>query len=73
MTTNLGSITAAPGARYQSLIAAITSQSPPTLPNAQEVNCDPVDIVNKVGTLPVLTHVSTAEGHAHVTTSDKHG
>lgn len=72
MTTNLGSITAAPSAPFQSLIAAIRSQSPPTLPNAQEVNCDPVDIVNVVKTLPVLTHVTTAEGHAHVSTSDKH-
>lgn len=72
MPTNQGSITPNPSARFSSLLLAMRSDSPPTLPYAPAVDCDPADIVTLLPPMPVDTHLVTARGHAAVNTSDKH-
>lgn len=71
MPTNQGSITPNSAATYKSLGAAIRSQSPPTLPYAADIDCDPADVV-AITLTPVNAQITTARGHAATSASDKH-
>lgn len=60
-----------PLAPFNSLRAAILSQSPPTLPYVGSADVDPLDVINMMS-LPVNTLVVTARGRAQVDVTDKH-